>query len=88
MTAPGRGVRRPVSPVILDIDTVGIQVIGVITVVADPGLDESALAAAVELSLCRAGVTGAHVTISHAEAITRDPRTGKTRRFVAAGADR
>jgi hypothetical protein len=59
-----------------------------ITVVADAGLDDAGLAAAVELSLRQAGVTGPHVTISHAEAIVRDPRTGKIRRFVAAGADR
>jgi phenylacetate-CoA ligase len=59
-----------------------------ITVVADPGLDDAALAAAVELSLRQAGVTGPHVTISHAEAIVRDSRTGKVRRFVAAGTDR
>ena len=52
--------------------------------VADAGLDDAALAAAVELSLRQAGVTGPHVTISHAEAIVRDPRTGKIRRFVAA----
>jgi hypothetical protein len=56
-----------------------------ITVVADPGLDDAALAAAVETSLRQAGVTGPRVTISHATAIDRDPRTGKIRRFVAAG---
>jgi phenylacetate-coenzyme A ligase PaaK-like adenylate-forming protein len=59
-----------------------------ITVVADAGLDDAALAAAVERSLRQAGVTGPHVTISHAEAIVRDPRTGKIRRFVAAGVHR
>ena len=59
-----------------------------ITVVADAGLDDAALAAAVELSLRQAGVTGPHVTISHAQAIVRDPGTGKVRRFVAAGAAR
>lgn len=56
-----------------------------ITVVADAGLDEAALAAAVEQSLRRAGVTQPHVTISRAEAIPRDPRTGKARRFIAVG---
>jgi phenylacetate-CoA ligase len=59
-----------------------------ITVVADAGLDDAALAAAVERSLRQAGVTGPHVTISHAETIARDPRTGKIRRFVAAGVHR
>ena len=59
-----------------------------ITVVADAGLDDAALAAAVERSLRQAGVTEPHVTITHAEAIVRDPRTGKTRRFVAAGVAR
>jgi phenylacetate-CoA ligase len=53
-----------------------------ITVVADDGLDDAALAAAVEQSLRQAGVTQPHVTINRAEAITRDPRTGKARRFV------
>ena len=53
-----------------------------IAVVADAGLDEAALAAAVEQSLRQAGVTEPHVTISRAEAIARDPRTGKVRRFV------
>jgi phenylacetate-coenzyme A ligase PaaK-like adenylate-forming protein len=59
-----------------------------ITVVAEPGLDDAALAAAVERSLRQAGVCEPHVTISHAGAIVRDPRTGKTRRFIAAGAGR
>lgn len=53
-----------------------------ITVVAGPGLDDAALAAAVEQSLRQAGVTQPHVTINRAEAIARDPRTGKARRFV------
>jgi phenylacetate-CoA ligase len=53
-----------------------------ITVVAGPGLDGAALAAAVEQSLRQAGVTQPHVTINRAEAIARDPRTGKARRFV------
>ena len=55
-----------------------------ITVVADAGLDGAALAAAVEQSLRQAGVTEPRVTISRAEAITRDRRTGKVRRFIAA----
>ena len=53
-----------------------------ITVVADAGLNDAALEAAVEQSLRQAGVTQPRVTINRAEAITRDPRTGKVRRFV------
>ena len=53
-----------------------------ITVVADAGLDDAALTAAVEQSLRQAGVRQPHVIINHAEAIARDPRTGKARRFV------
>jgi phenylacetate-CoA ligase len=56
-----------------------------ITVVAGPGLNESALAAAVQNSLREAGVMQPQVKISRAEAIARDPRTGKVRRFIAAG---
>jgi phenylacetate-CoA ligase len=55
-----------------------------ITVVTDPGLDDAALATAVEQSLRQAGVTEPHVTVSHVAAITRDRRTGKARRFIAA----
>jgi phenylacetate-CoA ligase len=53
-----------------------------ITVVADAGLDEAALTAAVEHSLRQAGLTQPQVTINRAEGIARDPRTGKARRFV------
>jgi phenylacetate-CoA ligase len=53
-----------------------------ITVVADAGLDEAALTATVEQSLRQAGVRQPHVTINHAEAIARDPRTGKAKRFL------
>jgi phenylacetate-coenzyme A ligase PaaK-like adenylate-forming protein len=53
-----------------------------IVVVADPGFDDTALAAAVEQSLRRAGVAGPHVTITSAGAIARDRRTGKVRRFI------
>jgi phenylacetate-coenzyme A ligase PaaK-like adenylate-forming protein len=56
-----------------------------IAVVAATSLDDAALAAAVEQSLRQAGVTQPHVTISRAEAIARDPRTGKVRRFIALG---
>jgi phenylacetate-CoA ligase len=53
-----------------------------ITVVADAGLDDAALTAAVEQSLRQAGITQPQVTINRAQAIARDPRTGKARRFV------
>ena len=59
-----------------------------ITVVADAGLDEAALTAAVEQSLRQAGVTQPQVTINRAEAIARDPRTGKARRFVPSPSSR
>jgi phenylacetate-CoA ligase len=55
-----------------------------ITVVADAGLDQAALAATVGQSLRQAGVTEPHVTISRVAAISRDGRTGKVRRFIAA----
>jgi phenylacetate-CoA ligase len=54
-----------------------------ITVVADAGLDDEALATAVQQSLRQAGVADPHVTIGHAAAIARDPLTGKIRRFIA-----
>jgi phenylacetate-CoA ligase len=57
-----------------------------IAVVAESGLDDSSLAAAVEQSLRHAGVTEPHVTISRVQAITRDPRTGKVRRFISTDA--
>ncbi len=53
-----------------------------ITVVADAGPDEAALTAAVEQSLRQAGVRQPYATINHAEAIVRDPRTGKAKRFL------
>jgi phenylacetate-CoA ligase len=59
-----------------------------ITVVADAGLDEAALTAAVEHSLRQAGITQPQVTINRAEAIARDPRTGKARRFVPSPSSR
>jgi len=52
-------------------------------VVTDAGLDEAALAAAIEQSLRQAGITEPHVTINRAAAIARDPRTGKVKRFIA-----
>ncbi len=48
----------------------------------DGDLDQSALAAAVEDSLCRAGLTGPLVRIRRVGALDRDPLTGKARRFV------
>jgi phenylacetate-CoA ligase len=59
-----------------------------ITVVADAGLDDAALTAAVQQSLRQAGLTQPQVTINHAEAIARDPRTGKARRFVPSQSSR
>jgi phenylacetate-CoA ligase len=53
-----------------------------IAVVARAGLDSTALAAAAEDDLRQAGVTAPHVTISPVQAIDRDPRTGKARRFL------
>jgi phenylacetate-CoA ligase len=55
-----------------------------ITVVTEAGLDDEALAAAVEQSLRRAGLADPQVTIGHAAALARDPLTGKVRRFIAA----
>jgi phenylacetate-CoA ligase len=46
------------------------------------GLDAAALAARLEHALRQAGLTGPQVTITLAEAITRDPKTGKVRRFI------
>ena len=56
-----------------------------IAVVADAGLDDAALAAAEEQSLRQAGVAGPQVTIRRVDAIARDPRTGKARRFIPSG---
>jgi phenylacetate-CoA ligase len=53
-----------------------------IAVIADTGFDDAGLAAAVEQCLRQAGVTEPHVTIRRVEAIARDPRTGKARRFI------
>lgn len=53
-----------------------------VAVVADPGLDDGALAAAVERSLRQAGVAGPQVTITRVEAIVRDPYTGKCKKFI------
>jgi phenylacetate-CoA ligase len=53
-----------------------------IAVVARAGLDSTALAAAAEDDLRQAGVTAPRITIRRVEAIHRDPRTGKVRRFL------
>jgi hypothetical protein len=53
-----------------------------IAVAADVSLEEAALAAAVAQSLHQVGIPEPHVTISRAETIARDLRTGKARRFV------
>jgi len=45
-------------------------------------LDAAALAARLEHALRQAGLTGPCVSITLAEAITRDPKTGKVRRFI------
>jgi len=45
-------------------------------------LDAAALAARLEHALRQAGLPGSRVTIRLAEAITRDPKTGKVRRFI------
>ena len=50
--------------------------------VAGGNLDAAALAARLEHALRQAGLTGPRVTITLAEAITRDPKTGKVRRFI------
>ena len=42
----------------------------------------AALAARLEHALRQAGLPGPQVTITLAEAIPRDPRTGKVRRFI------
>ena len=45
-------------------------------------LDAAALAARLEHALRQAGLPGPRVSITLAEAITRDPKTGKARRFI------
>ena len=50
--------------------------------VTSGGLDAAAMAARLEHALRQAGLTGPRVSITLAEAITRDPKTGKVRRFI------
>ena len=45
-------------------------------------LATAALAARLERALCQAGLTEPQVSIRLAQAITRDPRTGKVSRFI------
>ncbi len=53
-----------------------------VAVVADTDFDHGALAAGIECSLREAGLTEPEVSISRVEAITRDPVTGKAKRFL------
>jgi phenylacetate-coenzyme A ligase PaaK-like adenylate-forming protein len=53
-----------------------------VAVVADADFDHRALTAGIEGSLSQAGLTDPEVSISRVEAITRDPLTGKAKRFV------
>src|SRR5215470_4250314 len=50
--------------------------------VSDGHLDAAALTRRLEHALRQAGLTHPQVTISLAKAITRDPKTGKVRRFI------
>jgi hypothetical protein len=53
-----------------------------VAVVADADFDHRALAAGIEDSLRQAGLTDPETSISRVDAITRDPLTGKAKRFV------
>jgi phenylacetate-coenzyme A ligase PaaK-like adenylate-forming protein len=53
-----------------------------VDVVADDDLDEADLAAALEESLCTAGLDAPRATVRRVERIDRDPMSGKTRRFI------
>jgi phenylacetate-coenzyme A ligase PaaK-like adenylate-forming protein len=53
-----------------------------VDVVAPGGTDEAALARALEAALRGAGLHGAEAAVECADAISRDPSTGKARRFV------
>jgi phenylacetate-coenzyme A ligase PaaK-like adenylate-forming protein len=56
-----------------------------IAVIADPTLDELALAAAIEDVLGAAGLGDPRATVRLVERIPRDPMTGKARRFIPIG---
>jgi phenylacetate-coenzyme A ligase PaaK-like adenylate-forming protein len=53
-----------------------------VAVVADADFDHGALTAGIEGRLRQAGLTDPEVSISRVDAITRDPLTGKAKRFV------
>ncbi len=53
-----------------------------VTCVTGGDLDAAALAASLEHALRQAGLPGPRVSITLAQAITRDPKTGKLRRFI------
>jgi phenylacetate-coenzyme A ligase PaaK-like adenylate-forming protein len=53
-----------------------------VAVVADTDFDHCTLTAGIEGSLRQAGLTDPEVSISRVDAITRDPLTGKAKRFV------
>ena len=53
-----------------------------VAVVAAPGLDQTALTAALAGTLRRAGLPDPEVTLHAVAAIPRHPDTGKTRRFI------
>jgi hypothetical protein len=53
-----------------------------LSVVSDGDFDHGMLAAAIERSLRQAGLTAPEVSISRVETITRDPLTGKAKRFL------
>jgi phenylacetate-CoA ligase len=53
-----------------------------VAVVADTDFDHAALAERIERGLRQAGLTDPEVSISRVESITRDPLTGKAKRFV------
>jgi phenylacetate-CoA ligase len=53
-----------------------------VAVVADADFDPRALAAGIEDSLRQAGLTDPEVSITRVDAITRDPLTGKAKRFL------
>ncbi|HVT65788.1 MAG TPA: hypothetical protein VHD81_11585 [Mycobacteriales bacterium] len=50
--------------------------------VAEPDIDEPALAEALESSLGRAGLAGATIEVNRVDQLARDEKTGKVRRFI------
>jgi phenylacetate-CoA ligase len=53
-----------------------------VAVVANSDFEHAALTAGIQRSLSQAGLSEPEVSISHVEAIARDPLTGKAQRFV------